>query len=60
MLENIIAEYPRSEFDKYGDWIELRFRIEQGEGCYKVAGTIDQVKKYVEILILKHNYKQNG
>jgi len=57
MLDNILEKYPRSKLNKYGDWLELLFRIEKGVGCYKVTGTVDQVKKAVGLLILKHNHK---
>lgn len=51
MLKDILEKYPRSELNKYGDWLELKFRIESGAGCYKISGTIDQVKQAVQTLI---------
>lgn len=60
MLDNILEKYPRSELTKYGEWLELLFRIEKGAGCYKVTGTIDQVKQAVDLLILKHNKINHG
>ena len=52
MLQEILEQYPKSDLHKYGELYEPHLRLDKG--CYKITGTIDQVK-YQVTLLLKRN-----
>ena len=35
-IPEILEKYPRSDFDKFGEWYEIRFRLGDEPGCLKV------------------------
>lgn len=53
-IKDILEKYPNSEIDKFGDWLELRFRPGNETGCFKIAWTQETVKNCVKIILKKY------
>ena len=55
MLKDILEQYPNSDLYKYWEWHELYLRKEKGKGCFKITGTVEEVKKAVDFILERFN-----
>jgi hypothetical protein len=57
MLKEILEQYPASDYHKYGEWNELYLREEDGKGCFKITGTVEQVEQTVNFILERFIYE---